>query len=132
MTEAAPIEARMMQMVFPDDTNHMGTLFGGRALAWMDMAAFMVASRYSRRTVVTANSDRIDFQAPVKQGALVELIARVHKVGRSSMQVAVEMYSEDLLSGERQLATRGLFTMVALGPDGKPTPVPALSPSSGP
>ncbi len=49
----APIEARLLEMVFPDHTNHLGTLFGGQALAWMDKAAFIVASRYARRTVVT-------------------------------------------------------------------------------
>jgi len=132
MTEIAapPTEARMLEMVFPDFTNHMGTLFGGQALAWMDKAAFLAGSRYARTVVVTANSDRIDFRLPVKQGAMVELIARVVKVGRSSMQVEIEMYCEDLLTGVRGLATRGVFTMVALGADGKPTPVPPLPPGT--
>jgi len=129
-TAAPPTEARMMEMVFPDFTNHMGTLFGGQALAWMDKAAFLAGSRYARTVVVTANSDRIDFRLPVKQGAMVELIARVVKVGRSSMQVEIEMYCEDLLTGVRGLATRGVFTMVALGADGKPTPVPPLPPGT--
>ena len=126
-SEPAPREARMLEMVFPDHTNHLGTLFGGQALAWMDKAAFIVASRYARRTVVTARSDRVDFHVPVRQGQLVELIARIHEVGRSSMQVQVEVFAEDLLSGARELCTRGSFVMIALDAGGAPSPVPALS-----
>lgn len=120
-------EARMTEIVFPDHTNHLGTLFGGQALAWMDKAAFIAATRYARRTVVTARSEQIDFHTPVPKGALVELVARVVETGRTSMQVEVEMIREDLLTGESQLATRGRFTMIALDADGKPTPVPALA-----
>ena|SRR5688572_31676819 len=127
-SEAAspPTEARMTEIVFPDHTNHLGTLFGGQALAWMDKAAFIAASRYARCTVVTARSEQIDFHVAVPKGALVELVARVVGTGRTSLQVEVEMHREDLLSGDAQLATRGRFTMVALGRDGQPTAVPAL------
>ncbi len=109
-----PTEARMLEMVFPDHTNHLGTLFGGQALAWMDKAAFIAASRYSRRSVVTARSEQVDFRMPVRQGQLVEVIARVAEVGRSSMQVEVELYAEDLLDGLRQLCTIGRFVMIAM------------------
>lgn len=121
-----PTEARMTEIVFPDHTNHLGTLFGGQALAWMDKAAFIAASRYARCTVVTARSEQIDFHVAVPKGALVELVARVVGTGRSSLQVEVEMHREDLLSGDGQLATRGRFTMVALDRDGQPTAVPAF------
>lgn len=122
-----PIEARMTEIVFPDHTNHLGTLFGGQALAWMDKAAFIAASRYARCTVVTARSEQIDFHVAVPKGALVELVARVVGTGRTSLQVEVEMHREDLLSGDAQLATRGRFTMVALDRHGQPTAVPAFS-----
>lgn len=121
-----PVEATMTEMVFPDHTNHLGTLFGGQALAWMDKAAFVAASRYSRCTVVTARSDRIDFHTAVPVGALVRLVARVVATGRTSLQVEVEMHSEDLLHGDCRLATCGRFTMVALDGHGRPTPVPPL------
>ena len=65
-TTAAP-EARLIEIVFPDHTNHLGTLFGGQALAWMDKAAFVVATRYARRSVVTARSEQVDFRQPVRQ-----------------------------------------------------------------
>lgn len=115
-----------MEMVFPHHTNHLGTLFGGQALAWMDKAAFIAASRYARRTVVTGCSDQADFHVPVRQGQLVELLARVTGVGRSSMQVEVDMTVEDLLSGNRRICTRARFAMIALDAGGKPVAVPRL------
>ena len=110
--EARPTEARLLHMVFPDHTNHLGTLFGGQALAWMDMSAFIVASRYARTTVVTARSEQVDFNQPIHKGDLVEVVARVVKVGRSSMNVDVEVITENLLTGERKLCTRGHFVMI--------------------
>jgi uncharacterized protein (TIGR00369 family) len=119
-------EARMLEIVFPDHTNHLGTLFGGQALAWMDKAAFIAASRFARRTVVTARSEQVDFRLPIRQGQLVETIAKVVEVGRTSMQVEVDVVAEDLLSGARELCTRGRFVMIAIDADGAPAPVPAL------
>lgn len=121
--EAAPLEARVWEIVFPDHTNHLGTLFGGQALAWMDKAAFVAATRFARRTVVTARSEQVDFHVPVRQGQLVELVARVAEVGRSSMQVDVELHAEDALAGTRRLCTRGRFTMIALDAEGRPATV---------
>jgi len=123
-------EARLIEMVFPEQTNHYGTLFGGQALALMDKAAFIVASRYARRTVVTASSEKCDFHVPVRQGQLIELIARVVVTGKTSITVEVDLYSEDLLTGDRQLGTRGRFVLVALDAHGKPTGVPALPTTS--
>ena len=124
-------ESRLMDMVFPEQANHYGTLFGGQALALMDKAAFMVASRFSRLPVVTASTEKIDFHAPVKQGQLVELVSRVVQTGRSSITVEVELYGEDIRSGERELSTRGRIVLVALDAAGKPTRVPTLEPSAG-
>lgn len=119
-------ETRMVEIVFPHQTNHYGTLFGGEAMSLMDKAAFIAASRYCRRNVVTASSERIDFHSPVKQGQLVELIAKVTKVGRTSMTVEVELYSEGLLTGDRALCTKGHFVLVALDENGKAAPVPPM------
>ena len=121
-----PLEVRMAEIVFPNHTNHMGTLFGGQAMAWMDKAAFLAAARYSRRTVVTARSDQLDFKLPIRIGQMVETIGRVVQVGRSSMHVEVELIAEDLHSGERKLCTKGSFVMIALDGDGHPTAVPSL------
>ncbi len=119
-------EARLIEMVFPGQTNHYGTLYGGQALALMDKAAFIAASRYSRQAVVTASSERVDFHVPVRQGQLVELVARLVATGRTSLTVEVELYAEDLLTGQRQLGTRGRFVLVAIDANGRPTAVPPL------
>jgi acyl-CoA hydrolase len=125
------VEATLVEMVFPEQTNHYGTLFGGQALAFMDKAAFIVASRYARRAVVTASSERCDFHIPVRQGQLVELEARVVGTGRTSMTVEVDLVAEDLLTGDRQLATRGRFVLVALDAHGRATAVPPLGACTG-
>ena len=126
ITTPRETRARLLEMVFPDHTNHLGTLFGGQALAWMDMAAFIAASRYARSNVVTARSEQVDFNVPVRKGQLVEVVASIVKVGRSSMRVDVELIAEDLVSGDRKLCTRGRFVMIALDELGRPVPAPPL------
>ncbi|NYT39585.1 acyl-CoA thioesterase [Sphingomonas sp. R-74633] len=113
-------------MVFPGDTNHHGTLFGGVALAHMDKVAFLAASRHGRAPFVTAASDRIDFAAPALKGELIEATGKVIRVGSRSLDVEVELVAEALLSGERRLCTRGRFTLVAR--EGAAVPLPPLAP----
>jgi len=123
MTHSSLQSVTMIEMVFPDQTNHYGTLFGGHALRLMDKAAFVAASRYSRHTVVTACSERVDFKNAVHHGNLIELNASVISTGRTSMTVAVTLFAEDLISGERQLCAEGRFVLVALNEEGKPARV---------
>lgn len=119
-------ETRITHVVFPGDTNHHGTLFGGEALSFMDSAAFIAATRYCRRKVVTRHLDAMEFSRPIPQGSLVELVARVIKTGRSSMTVLVELFIEQMYSDHRELGCTGTFVLVALDDDGEPTPVPRL------
>jgi acyl-CoA hydrolase len=120
---AGPRETRIVEMVFPNQTNHYGTLFGGDALRLMDMAAFVTASRHARRPVVTASSERVDFHVPVRQGQLAEVVGRVTDTGRTSLTVEVELWAEDLLTGKRELCTKGSFVLVAVDEQGRPTPI---------
>jgi acyl-CoA hydrolase len=124
-TAAVPTEdqTRFVEMIFPEQANHYGTLFGGHALNLMGKAAFIAATRRARQNVVMAASDRIEFHLPIHVGELVELIASVARVGRSSMTVAVDMIREDLISGRRQSAVRGTFEMVAVNDLGRPVPI---------
>jgi acyl-CoA hydrolase len=124
-----PRETRIVEMVFPNQTNHYGTLFGGDALRLMDMAAFVTASRHARRPVVTASSERIDFHVPVRQGQLAEVVGRVTSTGRTSLTVEVELWAEDLLTGKRELCTRGSFVLVAVDDQGRPAPIVSVDPS---
>ena len=116
-------ETRIVEMVFPNQTNHYGTLFGGDALRLMDTVAFVAASRHARRPVVTASSERVDFNVPVRQGQLAEVVGRVSKTGRTSMTVDVELWAEDLLTGERHLCTKGSFVLVAIDENGRPVAI---------
>jgi uncharacterized protein (TIGR00369 family) len=124
-TDADPrfAEVRLAELVMPNRTNHHGTLFGGHALGLMDHAGWVAATRCARRTMVTVASDRVEFKVPVRAGQLVELVARVTRIGRTSVTVGVDMYAEEVASGERRLATSGSFVFVALDDDGKPTPI---------
>lgn len=122
---------RLIDMVFPGDANHHGTLFGGVGLAHLDKVAFLVASRHARRAVVTAGCERIDFAAPARIGEMVEATGRVVRTGRSSMGVEVELHAEALLTGERRLCTRGLFNMVALREAGDDAPLPPVVADAG-
>ncbi len=119
-SEDSTMETRMCEMVFPNQTNHYGTLFGGHALELMDKSAFITASRFTRKAMVTASSEKVDFKTPVKTGHLVELVGRIEKVGRTSVTVSVDMVGENLLTGDRQLCARGKFVLVAVDPDNRP------------
>ena len=119
-SEDSTMETRMCAMIFPNQTNHYGTLFGGHALELMDKSAFITASRFTRKAMVTASSEKVDFKTPVKTGHLVELVGRIEKVGRTSVTVSVDMVGENLLTGDRQLCARGKFVLVAVDPDNRP------------
>ncbi|WP_298348564.1 acyl-CoA thioesterase [uncultured Dokdonia sp.] len=113
-------ETRIFKAVFPNTTNHYDTLFGGTALHMMDEAAFICATRFSRKKVVTISTDKIDFTKAIPEGTIVELIARVETVGNTSCVVRVEIYKEDMYSYDRELAVAGKFTFVAINDDKKP------------
>lgn len=110
-------------MVFPEQANHYGTLFAGAALSMMAKAAYVTASRYSGRKIVLAGSDKINFGDPVPVGDALCLTGNVIRKGRSSMTVEVVAESENLLTGARRPAITGRFEMVAVGCDGRPTPI---------
>jgi acyl-CoA hydrolase len=114
---------RVTKTVFPGRTNHHNTLFGGEALAWMDEAAFIAATRFCRKPLVTVCSDRVDFKESIPAGSIIELVARIEHVGRTSIRVNVDIFVEDMYSDDQHRAISGSFTFVALGPDRKPTPV---------
>jgi acyl-CoA hydrolase len=132
MTEQAEQPARaagdvhMTDLVLPSQTNNHGTMFGGDVMALMDKAAGIAALRFCRQLVVTASSERIDFQTPIYGGEIIEAISKVIFVGRTSMIVRVRIYAEPALTGEQRVCTTGYFSMVAIDKAGHPVPVPRL------
>src|SRR5262245_58990467 len=115
------------QIVLPQHANVHGSVLGGTVMHWIDLAAAVAANRHSRRPVVTASFDEMSFLAPIQIGQLAVIRARITFVDRSSMEVRVEVDSEDLLSGERRHTSTAYVTFVALDPvTRRPTPVPPL------
>ena len=118
----------MTELVLPGDTNSQGNIFGGRVMQLIDVAAGVAAVRHARMPVNTVFVDQLDFKHPIKMGHIVVLFARVEYVGRSSMEICVEVFSENPLSGERIKTTTAHLTYVGLNQDGRPTPVPDVIP----
>lgn len=116
-------ETHVFKAVFPHTTNHYDTLFGGTALQWMDEVAFITATRFSRKRMVTVSSDTINFTMPIPAGTLVELIGRVEHIGRTSLKIAVDIFVEEMYKAGRQRAIHGSFTFVAVNEKRQPTPV---------
>jgi acyl-CoA hydrolase len=120
----------MNQLVLPQHTNSLGTVFGGTIMSWIDIGAAMSAQRHARAVVVTASMDQLDFLAPIKGGQLVNLRSAVNYVGRTSMEVGVRVEAEDTLTGERTHAASAYLTFVAIDAAGAPVEVPRLAPET--
>ncbi|MBS4198340.1 acyl-CoA thioesterase [Bacillus sp. FJAT-49732] len=116
--------------VFPPDANHLGTLFGGKLMSYIDDVASIAAIKFARNLVVTASTDSVDFIKPIRIGDAVTLKAMVTWTGRSSMEVFVKVTSEHLLTGEKSIAALSFLTFVALDENGNPTPVPQVIPET--
>ncbi len=110
----------------PNDANHLGNIFGGKVLAMIDLAGAMAAMRHCRQTVVTASVERVDFKHPIKIGYLAITKARLTAAFRTSVEVAVEIDSENPITGNRCRTCSARVTYVALDDTGRPAPVPPL------
>ncbi|GAA4142315.1 acyl-CoA thioesterase [Sphingobacterium kyonggiense] len=116
-------ETRITMTVFPFLTNHHDTLFGGKAMAMMDEVSFMCGTRFCRKQLVTVSTDKIDFHKAIPSGSIVEAVARVESVGRTSLKIFVEIFLESMYKDGREMAIQGRFTFVALDDNKKPIPV---------
>lgn len=119
----ADAQTSIFKAVFPNTTNHYDTLFGGMAMHMMDEVAFITATRFARKRVVTVASDSIDFTQPIPAGTIIELIGKIAHVGNTSLKVSVEIYVEEMYAFGRTLAISGMFTFVALDAFKKPVSV---------
>ena len=113
-------------LAMPGDTNPSGDIFGGWVLSQMDVAAGICAGQRAQTRVVTAALDSMSFIQPVKVGDILGVYTQVKRVGRSSMDIHVEAWVRRGRIGVREKVTEATFKFVALGDDGKPTPIPAL------
>ncbi|MHC4115107.1 MAG: acyl-CoA thioesterase [Planctomycetota bacterium] len=122
------VEARYLLM--PDQANPHGTAFGGSIVAWIDMVASMAAQKHCHKEVVTVSIDSLHFKEPIYIGDHVVLKACVNYVGRTAMEVGVQVTREDPLSSHKIVATTAHLTFVALDEDKKPTVVPPIVPKT--
>jgi acyl-CoA hydrolase len=118
------------KIVLPNDTNTLGNLFGGQLLAWMDLIASVSAHRHSKRVVVTASVNNVSFQKPINHASIVTLEAKVSRSFNSSMEVFVDVFVEDAVTGQREKCNEAIYTFVAVDQNGNPIQVPALIPES--
>lgn len=126
----ADSQVEMTELVLPNDTNLLGNLLGGRLMHWIDVAGALAASRHSNRVVATVAMDSLDFRHPVRMGERVILKAKLTWTGRTSMEVTVKVYAENLKTGSILMTNRAYLTFVALDDEGKPTSVPPLYPET--
>ena len=116
----------MTELVLPQDSNLLGNILGGRVMHLIDIAGAITAHRHSRRQVVTASVDHLDFLNPVRVGDLIILEAHVNRAFHTSLEVGVEVYWEDSVTGVRKHTTSAFLTFVALDDLGRPVVVPPL------
>jgi acyl-CoA thioesterase YciA len=127
MTEKTRGELVIRTIAMPADTNPSGDIFGGWIISQMDLGSGILATNVAKTRVVTVAIERMSFLRPVRIGDRVACYAWVEKIGRTSMIIPVEVWVQRYMSGEEVLVTKGVFTYVALGPDGKPMPIPRES-----
>lgn len=120
----------MTQLVLPEHTNAVGTIFGGQVAAWIDICGAISAQRFCRRQVVTASIDELIFLNPIQRGHIAIFQAVVNAAWGSSMEVGVTVDGEDPLTGLRTRTSTAYLTFVALNSDGSKGRVPTLVPDT--
>ena len=118
----------MTILMTPDMSNFAGNVHGGTLLKYLDQVAYTCATRYARSYAVTLSVDQVVFREPIHVGELVTFDASVNRTGRTSMEVGVRVTTQDLVQQTVRHTNSSYFTMVAIGPDGRPVPVPAWHP----
>ncbi len=116
----------MVQVVLPNDANPLGFILGGTVMHLIDIAGAIACHRHTRSLLVTAAVDDLQFLHPIKVGDLIILQARVTAAWSTSLEVEVEVYSEETLTGVRRMTSRAYLTFVAIDRDGGRVRIPAL------
>lgn len=123
---ASESATEMVQVVLPNDGNPLGFILGGTVMHLIDIAGVIASHRHTRSLVVTAAVDDLQFLHPIKVGDLIILKARVTCAFTTSLEVQVDVFSEEILTGTRQLTSRAFLTFVAISGDGVRVQVPPL------
>jgi len=116
----AQSETRICKAIFPDTLNANNTLFGGKAMQWMDEAAYISATRFTRLRMFTSSTSNIRFKKAVEPNSIIEVIARVINAGPVKLLVKVEIIAEEMYGNQHFTAIEGEFTLVSLNANNKP------------
>ena len=132
MKAKTPSESRTIttDMVMPSETNHLNHIFGGELLARMDRAAYITARRHSRRIAVTASVNHVAFNTAIPVGSVVTIEAQISRTFKTSMEVFIDVYIEDRISGIRTKANEAIYTFVAVDDTLKPVEVSPIQPET--
>ncbi|HLK13537.1 MAG TPA: acyl-CoA thioesterase [Fimbriimonadaceae bacterium] len=122
----ASTRVEMSEVMTPGHANFLGKVFGGSILSLLDLCAYTTASRFAENVCVTASFDRVDFHEPIEVGEFVTFVGTVTYAGRTSVEVTIEVFAEDILRRTRRHTNTARVTMVALK-DNRPCPVPGLA-----
>ncbi len=120
----------MTVLMTPDMANFSGNVHGGTILKLLDQVAYACASRYAGRYTVTLSVDQVMFRQPIHVGELVSFLASVNYTGTSSMEIGIKVVTENIRDQVVRHANSCFFTMVAVGEDTRPVPVPPLTPAT--
>jgi acyl-CoA hydrolase len=123
-------KATLTEIVLPNDTNNLNNLMGGRLLHWMDIAAAITAHRHCNRACVTASVNNVSFEHPIPKGSIVTLEAIISRAFTSSMEIFIDVWIEDTLSGNKTKCNEAIYTFVAVDAMGKPAKVPKVNPET--
>ena len=113
-------ETRQFKVVFPNTLNAHDTLFGGTAMQWMDEVAYITATRFTRMKLVTISTDKMQFKNAIKSGTIAEIVGKVARVSTFKIDVAVEIFVEEMFSESRVKAVNAIFTFAAIDDNHKP------------
>ena len=132
MKAKTPSESRTIttDMVMPSETNHLNHLFGGELLARMDRAAYITARRHSRRIAVTASVNHVAFNTAIPVGSVVTIEAQISRTFKTSMEIFIDVFIEDRISGIRTKANEAIYTFVAVDDTLKPVEVSPIEPET--
>ena len=132
MNSKTPKESRaiLTEIVLPNDTNNLDNLMGGKLMNWMDITAAISAQRHSNRTSVTASVNNVSFNNPIPRGSVVTIEANISRSFNSSMEIFLDVWAEDTLSGEKTKCNEAIYTFVAVSKLGKPVKVPEVIPET--
>ena len=133
MMEGRPVgesASEYSELALPNDANGLGNLLGGKIMHLVDLAGAIAAMRHSRNVVVTASVDHMDFIHPVRIGQWVRLRSSVNRAFRTSMEVGVKVWVEDLIRGAQQHVSSAYLTFVAIDANGRGVEVPPVIPET--